>query len=130
MLFILLFKGPSRTSRPILANVVVSGKPAIRVNWTAPESDITITRYFINYGKLPRPSSGRMQRIVQPSQRSYTLENLSAGTSYEVQVRADSQVGPGEFSEFVTITAYSCKYSIIIIFIGGILLILQLAIDT
>ena len=36
---------------------------------------------------------------------STTLENLSAGTSYQVQVRAVSDVGVGIFSE-IRITTY------------------------
>ena len=38
--------------------------------------------------------------------RSVTLENLSLGTSYQVQVRAVSDVGSGPFSDMRTLYTY------------------------
>ena len=38
--------------------------------------------------------------------RSVTLENLSPGTSYQVQVRAVSDVGNGPFSDARTISSF------------------------
>ena len=38
--------------------------------------------------------------------RSVTLENLSPGTSYQVQVRAISDVGSGPFSDMRTLSTY------------------------
>ena len=35
-----------------------------------------------------------------------TLENLSAGISYDVRVRAVSEIGVGSFSQIRTITTY------------------------
>ena len=45
--------------------------------------------------------------------RSVTLENLSPGTSYQVQVRAVSDVGSGSFSDVRTLSTYRGKlYSV------------------
>ena len=38
--------------------------------------------------------------------RSVTLENLSPGTSYQVQVRAVSDVGSGSLSDIKTISTF------------------------
>ena len=38
--------------------------------------------------------------------RSTTLENLSAGTSYQVQVRAVSDVGSGPYSDVGTLSTF------------------------
>ena len=38
--------------------------------------------------------------------RSVTLENLSPGTSYQVQVRAVSDVGSGPFGDVKTLLTY------------------------
>ena len=38
--------------------------------------------------------------------RSTTLENLSAGTSYQVRVRAVSDVGAGPYSDVGTLSTY------------------------
>ena len=38
--------------------------------------------------------------------RSVTLENLSVGTSYQVQVRAVSDVGSGSLSDIRTISTF------------------------
>ena len=46
---------------------------------------------------------------------STTLENLSAGTSYQVQVSAVSDVGSGPYSETRTTTTYQGMISIHII---------------
>ena len=43
---------------------------------------------------------------------STTLEGLSAGSSYQVRVRAVSDVGNGPFSEISEKVTSSCKYII------------------
>ena len=43
-----------------------------------------------------------------------TLENLSAGTSYQVRVRAISDIGSGSYSEIRTITTYQGMNSLAI----------------
>ena len=43
---------------------------------------------------------------MDSSSTSTTLEDLSAGTSYQVQVRAVSDIGVGSYSEIRTITTY------------------------
>ena len=53
--------------------------------------------------------------------RSTTLENLSAGTGYQVRVRAVSDVGTGPYSDVRTITTYRGMLYVILY-----LLVLQL----
>jgi hypothetical protein len=43
---------------------------------------------------------------VRPNLRSVTLESLSAGTSYQVQVRAVSDVGSGSLSDIRTMSTF------------------------
>ena len=86
---------------PSLTKAASSGKPAIRVTWTAPSSDLTITEYHVLYVKR---GGSRSTEVVTST--STTLEDLSAGTEYFVYVRALSNIGVGLSSETRTITTY------------------------
>ena len=89
---------PSKVGPPTLTKVVRSGRPALIVTWTAPQSDRPITRYQVQYRR-----SGTTSWITKEvTTRSTTMENLSAGTSYQVQVRAVSDVGAGPYSDVRT----------------------------
>ena len=68
------------------------------MTWTAPQSDRPITKYQVQYRR-----SGTTSRIRKDvTSRSTTLENLPAGTGYQVQVRAVSDVGAGPYSDVGT----------------------------
>ena len=100
--YLVLLTVPSRVNPPSLTKTVRSGKPAIRVTWNAPSSDRPITKYQVQYRR-----SGRTNwRGMDATSTSTTLVNLSAGTSYQVQVRAVSEIGVGSYSEIRTITTY------------------------
>ena len=87
---------------PVLTKVAKSGKPALTVTWTAPQSDRSITKYQVQYRRTGTTSWSTRDVTT----RSVTLENLSAGTSYQVQVRAVSDVGNGPFSDVRTISTF------------------------
>ena len=94
---------PQKVGALVLTKVARSGRPALTVTWTAPQSDRPITKYQVQYRRTGTTSwSTRDVRT-----RSVTLENLSAGASYQVQVRAVSDVGSGPFSDVRTISTYN-----------------------
>ena len=100
---------PSQVGPPGLTKAAISGRPALRVTWTAPFSERTITKYEVLY----RINGAWIAKDVTST--STTLDNLSAGTSYQVQVRAVSDVGAGQYSPIRTITTYQGMNSIAII---------------
>ena len=103
---------PSQVGPPVLTKAVRSGSPALGVTWIEPSSERTITKYQVQYG-----TTGASEWSTKDvTSRSTTLENLSAGTSYEVQVRAVSDVGSGPYSLIRTNTTYRGMNSIAIIF--------------
>ena len=68
------------------------------MTWTAPWSDRPITKYQVQYRR-----SGATSWITKDvTSRFTTLENLSAGTRYQVQVRAVSDIGTGPYSDMRT----------------------------
>ena len=85
-----------------------SGRPALRVTWTTPQSDVTISQYQVEYRR-----SGTNWRAVNPvspgSATSTLLEALDAGTVYEVRIRAVSAIGNGTWSRVQAETTYMSK---------------------
>ena len=97
---------PSQVTGVTLSREVRSGAPALRVSWTAPQSDMAITHYHVRHRKSS--IKGWTTRTVSgspPSTVTY-LEGLSLGVTYEVQLQAESAIGVGTFSEAQTATAY------------------------
>ena len=101
---------PSQVGPPLLTKAVSSGRPALRVTWTAPSSERPITKYQLRYGLTNTRWS-----TMDLTSRSTTLEGLSAGTIYDIQVRAVSDVGAGQYSRTSTKTTYHGMNSIAII---------------
>ena len=106
---------PSQVGPPVLTKAVSSGRPALRVTWTAPSSEHPITKYQVQYKRSSSTSTSWTTKDVTST--STTLENLSAGTSYQVQVRAVSDIGAGQYSPIRTNTTYHGMHSIVIIYI-------------
>ena len=97
---------PGQVTGVTLSREVRSGAPALRVTWTAPQSDMAITHYHVRHRKSS--IKGWTTRTVSgspPSTVTY-LEGLSLGVTYEVQLQAESAIGLGTFSEVQTATAY------------------------
>ena len=104
---------PSQVGPPGLTKAASSGRPALRVTWTAPSSERTITKYQVQYRRSGSTSEWSTKDVTS---RSITLERLSAGTRYDIQVRAVSDVGSGPYSLIRTNTTYQGMNSIAIIF--------------
>ena len=94
--------------RPTLTKAARSGRPALTVTWTAPQSDRPITKYQVLY----RRSGTTSWSTKEVTSRSTTLENLPAGTSYLVRMRAVSDVGVGPYSDVGAIITYRGMYCI------------------
>ena len=101
--YLVLLTVPSRVNSLTLTKTARSGRPAIRVTWNAPSSDRPITKYRVQHRNRSccigwTGKDGKATTI--------TLGSLSAGTSYQVRVRAISVIGDGSYSEIRTITTY------------------------
>ena len=87
-----------------------SGKPALRVTWTTPQSDVTISQHQVEYRR-----SGTNWRAANPvspgSATSTLLEALDAGTVYEVRMKAVSAIGNGTWSRVESETTYKSELS-------------------
>ena len=81
------------------------GKPALRLNWTTPESDQPIIRYQVTYRRV----EDYIWMAIFTSSVSLILGNLSAGTRYEIRIRATSDIGFGSYGESITMETYSGK---------------------
>ena len=77
-----------------VSKAIRSGKPALTVTWTAPQSDVTISQYQVEY----RRSGTKVNPVPSGSATSTFLEALDAGTVYEVRIRAVSAIGRGTWS--------------------------------
>ena len=81
-----------------VSKAIRSEKPSLRVTWTTPQSDVSISQYQVEYRR-----SGTNWRAANPvssgSATSTLLEALDASTVYEVRIRAVSAIGNGTWSE-------------------------------
>ena len=91
-----------------LSKVIRPGKPALRVTWTTPQSDLSISQYLVEYRR-----SGTNWRAASPvspgSTTSTLLEALDAGIVYEVRIRAVSAIGNGTWSEVESETTHTSE---------------------
>ena len=97
---------PQKVGPPVLTKAARSGRPALTVTWTAPQSDRPITKYQVQHRRTGTTSWSTRDVTT----RSLTLESLSPGTSYQVQVRAVSDVGNGPISDIGTLLTYQGTY--------------------
>ena len=85
-----------------------SGKPALRVTWTTPQSDVTISQYQVEYRRSG--TNWRAANLVSPGSTTSTLlEALDAGTVYKVRLRAVSAIGNGTWSRVELETTYTSE---------------------
>ena len=94
-----------------VSKAIHSGKPALSVTWTTPQSNVPISQYQVEYRR-----SGTNWRAASPvspgSTTSTLLEALDAGTVYEVRIRAETAIGNGTWSEVESETTYNSELSI------------------
>ena len=90
---------PSQVTGVSLSKVMRLRQPALRVTWTTPQSDLTISQYKVQY-RRSRDTFWRSESTISgsPSLTSTILTGLDAGTEYSVRVRAVSAGGPGNWS--------------------------------
>ena len=88
-----------------VSKAIHSGKPALRVTWTTPQSDVTISEYHVQYKN--HGTDWRAAKLVSPGSATSTiLDALDAGTVYEVRIRAVSAIGNGTWSRVESETTY------------------------
>ena len=81
-----------------LSKVVRDGIPSLRVSWTVPQSDVTISEYDVQYRRSGNTVWGSQITISAPTTSAY-LSRLYTGTEYDVRVRAVSAARDGEWSK-------------------------------
>ena len=75
----------------------MSNQPSLHVNWSAPKSDCLIQYYQVDY-RVGNSGSWSIW-IPNPTSTSVILTDLQKGTTYQVRVRAVSEVGNGTWSD-------------------------------
>lgn len=86
---------PAKMTKPS----VVGGDNKISVSWTAPDNGGTaITGYTIKYG-TSSTNLNQTAEITNTSVTSKEITNLSADTTYYVQIAAINEIGTGDYSE-------------------------------
>ena len=98
---------PSQISRISLTKPTGYETPALRVNWTSPQSEVAILQYWVQYRKSA--DTHWKTHIILPPATSADITGLDAGTAYSVRVRAVSDVGAGNWSEEQTESTYNCE---------------------
>ena len=102
---------PSQVTGIVVSKVVSSGKPALRINWTTPESDVAISQYQVEYKKTGITFWRAVSPILLGSTTSTVLEALDVGTAYQVRIRAVSAIGNGLWSRVESETTYMSESS-------------------
>ena len=91
-----------------VSKAIRSGKPALSVTWNAPQSDLPISQYQVEYRRSG--TNWRVATLASPGSATSTLlEALDAGTVYEVRIRAVSAIGNGTWSEVESETTYKSE---------------------
>ena len=98
---------PSQISRISLTKPTGYETPALRVNWTSPQSEVAIFQYRVQYRKS-EDAHWKIQIILPPA-TSANITGLDADTAYSVRVRALSDVGAGNWSKEQTKSTYDCE---------------------
>ena len=105
---------PQKVGPPVLTKAASSGKPALTVTWTTPQSERPITKYQVQYRRTG--TSSWSARDVTIRSLTLTVGSLSPGATYHVQVRAVSDVGIGPFSDVRTLLTFGGMYVVCIVY--------------
>ena len=90
---------------------MASGVPSLKVTWNTPQSDWTISLYWVQYRKQGTASwSGAPFFSVSPPATSTDLTGLDVGTEYTVRVKAVSVVGAGTWSVAQIEKTFDCEF--------------------
>ena len=104
-------QAPSQVTGVSLSKAVRNKRPTLLVNWTTPQSDVTISEYHVQFRRNTTTTWGT-QSAATPPATSTLLPELDAGTLYDVHVRAVSAAGNGEWSEVQTGRTFSGEFKI------------------
>ena len=95
-----------------VSKAIRSGKPALSVTWTTPQSDVTISDCQVQY-RISGTNWREEANLVSPGSTTSTLlEALDAGTVYEVRIRAVSAIGNGTWSRVESETTYRSDHEL------------------
>ena len=89
------FAVPSQVSNIQFTQTVSNQMINLRVTWNQPTSDRPIQRYEVQYRK--QGVSSWTSVTPNPTTRQTTIRNVDKGSVYNVQVRAVSDVGSGQW---------------------------------
>ena len=88
-----------------------NGTSALRVTWTTPQSDLTISQYQVQYRRSgTNPWNSATPLSGSPPATSTILTGLDAGTEYNVRVRARANFTDGEWSVEQTERTFDSEY--------------------
>ena len=104
---------PSQVTGVTLSKKVRQGRPTLRVSWTAPQSNVAISQYIVQYRKSGIVEWGSQATAIPPA-TSITLSPLEPGTEYDVRVGARSGNETGEWSEVQTERTFVRRFECII----------------
>ena len=116
VLYSYIFLTESKVTDVSVTTSVEDGNVTLTVSWTAPQSELPITEYEVEYRIINTKSWIDSTRLsVSPSTNSTILTGLDAGVEYIVRVRALSEIGAGAWSDeqtTVTPADSECIWSI------------------
>ena len=113
-------QAPSQVTDVSLSKAVRMGRAILRVTWTTPQSNVTISQYQVQHRRSGTTSWGSEATVSgSPPATSAILTGLDAGTEYNVRVRAVSSVGAGQWSAEQTERTFYSEFVCIICCIGS-----------
>ena len=91
---------PTQVTGLSLFKAVYSEAPALKLTWTTPQSNVTISQYRVQY-RISGTTTWDREVIVTgyPPLTTAFVTGLNVGTKYHVRVRAESAVGAGIWSD-------------------------------
>ena len=102
---------PSKVTGVTVSKAGTPRHPALRVTWSIPQSDVSISQYQVQY-RRNGTTSWSTTGPVSLNTASIYLEDLVADSEYQVQVRAHSAIGNGSWSEVESETTYMSELSV------------------
>ena len=93
----------------VVSKAIHLRKPALRVTWTTPQSDVTISQYQVEYRRLQANWSTVIINSTGSAIESILLDTLNTSTLYQVRIRAVSAIGIGMWSRVASNTTYMCE---------------------
>ena len=96
---------PQRIANVNVNRTITEDQALLTIKWSTPSSHHPIQHYQVDY--RVGTSGSWSTWSPNPTSTSVTLTGLQNGTTYQVRVRAVSDVGDGEWSEVIGKATYS-----------------------